>query len=322
MNIYFLLPPRASLHYGFHNVYLQLVLFLKEKYSANLIFSDSNDYIFIEKYNHQMRDCELIIDDEENDRLIILSFCESRNWGNGEKVNDVWNILTQRNNSNDIILITHYTNWFHKDVDFSNDFNFKVLKTTFYPFNPWIYNEHFYHLRKLIKNEDLIDNIFYLSTTRREDPYKIYELGYGTNPDLRFTAEQYLENAIKHKVGLAISSSAELCYREIDYMAVGLPTLRLEYMITTNPPLIANYHYISVDREKYNLFGTKDNLNWGPHYDREGGEKYVKAYIERFLEVKDDYDFLSFISKNAYQYFKENSSPENKMNKIIKILNF
>lgn len=61
--------------------------------------------------------------------------------------------------------------------------------------------------------------------------------------------DQYLEMAIKYKVGLGISSLAELCYRDIEYMAVGIPMIRLEYVTKTNPPLIPNFHYIAVDRK-------------------------------------------------------------------------
>jgi hypothetical protein len=322
MNVYFVFPENLYMKMGFHRFFLDIVLYLKEKCSANIIQNEINkDFIFIEKYNHEMRDCELIIEDEKNDKLIVLSVCESRNWGNEDKNNDIWNILTERNNPNDAIVITHYTSWFHHGMDFTNQYNFKIFKTSFFPFNPWINNEYFYKLRKFKKQDDFIDKMFFMSSTRREDPFKLYELGYCTNPDLRYTAEMYLNNAINYKVGLSFSSVAELCYREIDYMGIGLPTLRLEYKITTNPPLIPNYHYISVDRDKYDLYGKENDMEWGTHIDRLGGEKYVNAYIERFLEVKDDYDFLSFISKNAYNYFQENCTQENSLKNIIKMLN-
>lgn len=322
MNVYFVYPDNLYQKLGAHGFFLDIVLYLKEKYSANIIENDPDKgYIFIEKYNHEMRDCELIIEDEENDKLTIISFCESMGWGNGTKVNNIWSILTERNNPKDTIVIVHYTSWFHHDDDFSNQYNFKILKTSFFPFNPWINNDYFYKLRKFKKEKHFIDKMFFLSTTRREDPFKLYELGYCTNPDLRYNTESYLNMAINYKVGLAISSVSELCYREIDYMGIGLPTLRLEYKITTNPPLIPNYHYISIDRDKYNLYGKKNESEWGAHLDRGGGENYIKAYIERFLEVKDDYDFLSYISKNANDYFKKNCTSENILNNTIKMIN-
>ena len=322
MNIYFLLPENFYSKIGLHGFFLDIVIYLKENYSAKIIQPDvDSGYIYIEKYDHQMRDCELIIEDEENDKLTILSVCESRAWGNGTKVNDIWDVLVKRNNPNDTIIISHYSSWFHHSADFSNQYNFKIFKTSFFPFNPWINNDYFYKLRKLKKQNDFIDKMFFGSTTRREDPFKLYELGYCSNPDLRLNAEMYLNTAIEYKVGLAFSSVAELCYREIDYMGIGLPILRLEYKITTNPPLIPNYHYISVDRDKYGLYGKQNDEGWGTHFDRLGGEKYVNAYIERFLEVKDDYDFLSYISENAHNYFQENCIQENRLKNIIKLIN-
>lgn len=322
MNVYFVYPENLYQKLGFHSLFLDIVLYLKEKYSANIIQNETDKcYIFIEKYNHEMRDCELIIEDEENDKLTVISICESMGWGNGTKVNNIWEILKERNNPNDTIVITHYTNWFYHEMDFTKQYNFKIQRTSFFSFNPWINNEYFYKLRKFKNQNDFIDKMFFLSSTRREDPFKLYELGYCTDPDSKYPAEMYLNNAINYKVGLSISSVAELCYREIDYMGIGLPTLRLEYKTTTNPPLIPNYHYISVDRDKYNLHGKNNDKEWGPHIDRMGGENYVNAYIERFLEVKDDYDFLSFISKNAHDYYQENCTQENSLKNIIKMIN-
>jgi len=76
--------------------------------------------------------------------------------------------------------------------------------------------------------------------------------------------------------------------------------------------MIPNYHYISVNREDL----PKDsNLDCG------GGEEYIKKYVKRFEEVKNDFEFLEFISKNAREYYQNYCSNENRVNNMIKKLN-
>jgi hypothetical protein len=134
--------------------------------------------------------------------------------------------------------------------------------------------------------------------------------------------EKYFDDVINYKVGLSVAGRGELCYRDIEYMAVGLPMLRLEYITQTNPPLIPNYHYIAIDRAKYNLPGSPNSVEWGAHLDREGGEIYVQAYKERFLEVKNDYKFLDFISNNAREYYNQYCSSSNRLSHLLKLLDF
>jgi hypothetical protein len=40
----------------------------------------------------------------------------------------------------------------------------------------------------------------------------------------------------------------------------------------------------------------------------------------RFQEVVDDADFLSYISKNARDYYERNLSPQSRVNKTLDIL--
>ena len=75
-------------------------------------------------------------------------------------------------------------------------------------------------------------------------------------------------------------------------MALGIPFLRFEYISELNPNLIPNFHYISVERP--------DDLK----IDRIGNEEHARMLEKRFLEVKDDTDFLNFISNNARNYYE------------------
>jgi hypothetical protein len=120
--------------------------------------------------------------------------------------------------------------------------------------------------------------------------------------------ETYFNDIIKYKVGLSVAGRGELCYRDIEYMALGIPFLRFEYNTKLNPNLIPNYHYISIDRPK-DL--TKDRL---------GNKEHSKMLEKRFLEVKDDTEFLNFISNNARNYYETYLNRESRVAHTLNLL--
>lgn len=267
---------------------------------------------YIEEFDYHMLDCELIIYDEERDSLKIIS--------QSELYSSCWQVLTKRNNKNDILIVPQLYDWFKKNeetgedsMDFSQ-YNFKISSSVFYTIpHENINYEELYNQRKEKNFDQLEDKLFMLFTTQREDPYKLSKLGYLNEDTTPVSPTEYFKKAINHKIGLSIATLAEYCYRDIEYMAIGIPFLRVEYIRDLNPPLIPNYHYIAIDRKKYG-FGYYSGL------DRIGGDKYVQAYIDRFLEVKDDKDFLEFIANNAREYYLKYCSPENRLTHILNLL--
>jgi hypothetical protein len=323
INVYFFEPCSWLSYLGWHDVFLETSLHLKDKYNAKIIHKQGQQGVEERLQNlyldHASRDCELIIYDDEKDILKAISFCESRGdcW---DGKNDLWKLFTERNKKEDIFLVTQFSSWLPKE--YIHPYNFTLHTTPFYIFTPYTNPDFYWRLRKFRGYNNLVNKMFFLSTTRREDPFALREMGLSIEAQGNMNIDEYLNLAIQYKVGLAISSASELCYRDIEYMAIGLPMLRLEYVTQTNPPLIPNYHYIAIDRAKYNLPGSPGNLEWGSHLDREGGEIYVQAYKERFLEVKDDYNFLEFISNNAREYYNQYCSSLNRLSHLLKLLDF
>lgn len=182
-------------------------------------------------------------------------------------------------------------------------------------YSPWIYFpfniddlESFYEKRKTI--HQFIDKMYFRGTSIADRPIVThFNTDYlnGYNPI--GSPNTYFEDLIKYKIGLSIAGRGELCYRDIEYMALGIPMIRFNYLSELNPNLIPNYHYISINRP--------DDLI----IDRLGNESHAKLIEERYLEVKDDYEFLNFISKNARQYYTDYLSRENRVNHTIKLLN-
>jgi hypothetical protein len=178
---------------------------------------------------------------------------------------------------------------------------------------PYIDYNYYYTVRKFRGYDNLIDKMFCLFTTNRHDPHPMREMGLVSPSPGLLSIEDYLSLAIKHKMGLSVHGVAEVCHRDFEYLGIGLPMIRLEYMNDTlQPPLIPNYHYISVDRSQFPYDGNADRV---------GGPEYVEAYKNRFYEVKDDIEFLEFISTNAKDYFDKYCSPLNRTRHMLNLLN-
>jgi hypothetical protein len=69
---------------------------------------------------------------------------------------------------------------------------------------------------------------------------------------------------------------------------------------------------VSVDRPD----DFKDWMN----LDKTGTQIHADKIIKRYLEVKDDTDFLNFVSENAREYYKKYLSPDSSVDFTIKLL--
>jgi hypothetical protein len=270
--------------------------------SQYVIKSQTGGHLYVEVFDHNLSDCETLIYDDELDCLKAISFSEVRT--------PLFEIFQKRNNKNDILVILHQRSWglhnFNKD-----SFNFKLKNTTTYTLKSEGNFDYFYNKRQSLKYDNLIDKMFFRTTTGRGDEVELSKRNI-INPLFNpMPYEDYMELAIQYKVGLSIGAGYEICHRDIEYMAIGLPMLRLEYTSTYNPELIPNYHYISIDRDGFAFDSNKDNI---------GGEKYIEAYVKKFNEVKDNYEFLDFISTNANQYYKNNCTPSTRLKTMLNLL--
>lgn len=101
----------------------------------------------------------------------------------------------------------------------------------------------------------------------------------------------------------------ELCYRDIEMMSIGVPFIRVEFKSEIHNAFTPNYHYIVIPREDAYL-----------KFKEEGHQGVAQMFIDKYDEVKDDKDFLKFISKNQRKWYDENmrwpKSAELTMNKL------
>lgn len=286
-----------------HDVICELGEYLSDKHHYSFQ-TQVGGHLYIADFNYHIPDCEILIYNKETDCLKAVSFSERRT--------PLFTIFQTRNNPNDILVVLHHRSW---GIYGEEQFEFKLKRTTTYTLhNIHLKNgfDYFFNERLSIKHDKLIDKMFLRTTTGRGDEVELSKRNIINPLFSRIGYVEYMKLAIQYKIGLSIGAGYEMCHRDIEYMAIGLPMLRLEYTDKYSPELIPNYHYISIDR--------KNEFEFDSHKDNVGGEKYIQAYVNRFNEVKNDYAFLDFISSNANKYYKSNCSPETRLQTVLKQL--
>jgi hypothetical protein len=263
----------------------------QQRFKVNLKNQTSCDNCFL------LLECEYVIEFEDTGEIYIMSVSDDLTYAT---LNEKNNPLVKK------VLISQFDREKIKS-HVGSDFIDK--------YSPWIYFpctiddlEFFYEKRKTIPQ--FIDKMYFRGTSISDRPIVTH---FNTNYLNGYTPigcpNTYFEDLINYKIGLSIAGRGELCYRDIEYMALGIPMIRFNYFSELNPNLIPNYHYISINRPEDLII------------DRLGNESHSKLIEERFLEVKDDYEFLNFVSKNAKQYYSDYLSRENRVNHTIKLLN-
>jgi hypothetical protein len=281
-----------SKNYRYYNIFFSnFIDFLKTKFDVEedtyFEFANSKSYnlsLLSEITKSDLLECEMIIENSSKKEFVVLSVSDS---------------LTGA-------ILNHQSNPFCKKILVSQ-FNEDVLKTHsseehFHKFKPWVYFPYNnfdlnskYEKRKNIPN--FIDKFCFWGTSMEDRKIiKHFNSEYfdGGLPIGDF--DSYSDKLISYKVALSIAGRAEFCYRDIENFGMGVPIIRFEYINKMSPPLIPNFHYISIKRP--------NELIW----DRLGDLEHAKMIEERFLEVKDDKDFLNFISENSRKYYLDNLS--------------
>lgn len=284
---------------------------LTEKLSEKYQIEENRYYKFAnsQKYEIQLKnrtkdflylnECEYVIENLDTGDFYILSVADD--------YTDC--ILGERNNPH------------LKKVLLAQFIDYKLrhhVGDNFDKYSPWIYFpqhtndfESLYFKRKNITNKD---RRLYFRGNILDRPILDFFDDSLYNPHNVCNSQEYFDELINFEVGLSIAGRGEMCYRDVEYMALGIPFIRYEYQNKMFENLIPNFHYISID---YDTTIPKHN---DVHTDRLGLEIHAKKIIERYHEVIDDKSFLSFIAKNAREYYIRNLSTLNRVEYTMKIL--
>lgn len=257
------------------------------------------------------RDC--IIENLDKKKFVVL--------GTNKYVAKLLN-YTQSNDCNSV-LSAHFSYRFNleaalklKGYDLSN---LTKIKPWFFPF----FNEFDtdFLREKRNKKTEFIDNLFFkgggigpgnksllknIKNSPHTPPYRklVYELEKrGIVDTRRVNYQKYLDTLISHKLGLSyyidldyIMNSwkhpGEMCYRDMEMIAVGLPYIRIEYKSNLYNGLYPDYHYISISRE-----------DAYQKYYSEGIKGLADLFENKYKEVINNKEVLNFISKNQIEWF-------------------
>lgn len=287
----------------------ELTIELNKKYNVieNRYFEEAHQNRFNVKFDSMisenglnLMECEYVIENIDNGEFYILSVADMMSQC----------MLDEKHNPK------------LKKVLLSQFIDYEVkhhTKEYYEKYSPWIYFpstiknlDQYYTERKQIST--FFDKMCFWGMTSERPILQYFNNFLLDGPNYIGDQDKYFSNLIKYKVALSISGIGELCYRDIECMAVGVPIIRFQYQTDLYEPLIPNYHYISVDYDK--TIPKHNEI----YTDRLGNYTHSSQIENRFKEVKDDLDFLNFISNNARKYYEDNLTSPNRVNKTLKIL--
>ncbi len=253
-------------------------------------------YFTMNDRDFYISECELVLDLETH--VVAVTFLDN--------ASNLLDLIRHRNNPNDRLIYSQPDNagW---------DIPEKVVRGIYVTQDPSINLEMYYDLRRVRSNfiDKMIFRGNYMGVGRGSINY-LMQSQYSSDFEGPHTlnSDQYFHDLIKYKVGLSLPGIGELCYRDLEYMAIGLPMLRFDYEYPLNPPLIPNHHYISIPRP--------ENLPWLD--ERTGSAEIAQMYIDRFNEVRHDEELLKEISRNAKQYYEDFFSPRVRVQRVLSLM--
>lgn len=299
MKVYTTLLDNKNNWRSWMDMFYRLSKNLETNYNAEII-SQVGSHLRIDFIDHNLPDCEVVIYDDEKDILYAMSLSETQT--------RLWDVFCERNKKEDVFILVGQEEWGMANKDLSV-LNFQLKQCTYYTFLANHDYDHFYNIGLKTPFSERKDKLFFKCATGRVDAFTLEKQGYITcDVDAIVDIVKYCESAITHKVGLTIAGNLEMCYRDIENMALGVPNLRFEYCNKYDPQLIPNVHYIAVERGE---------LAFDTYQDLRGSDINVQKYINRFNEVKDDYDFLQYVALNARQYYEQYCSKDNNVNLLL-----
>jgi hypothetical protein len=254
------------------------------------------------KFGHEviLSDVDCIIENTNNQEYVVLSFTEYFN-------NVAVHLL--RSDKCKKMLLTHFNpSYLFDRLKRDNLVNkCSLVSPWFFPPGVEYDSLPYRNLRKVsTKNQKL----FFRGSGVSKNSYrstvsylldKYYFLGGGG-----IVFDEYMKEIALSTIGLShyqdldkyvtpFDYTGEWCYRDTEYMSVGLPFIRVEFKDTVYDSIIPGKHYISIPRE-YAL----------EIYKKEGDEGVSRLYEDAFLKYKDEEDYLEYISQNQTEWFDKN----------------
>jgi hypothetical protein len=293
--------------YRYYNIFFDnLVDTISQKHDViqNRYYIDSHSKFFTttllcNKTIH-LKECEMIIENFDTHEIKILSISDQLS----PLVLNLFNDADSKSSITKVLICQFDKNNIqnHCNSDISNIYSPWI----YFPFNDYSF-DLFFNKRKTLK---LINKLYFRGSGLEHRPIvkylKNYDKFHGGNPIGPFNL--YAEEAIKYSIGLSCAGVGQFCYRDIEYMAMGIPFLRFEFNNELYPNLIPDFHYISA--------GPKISLN----AEHNANIDIVEKLISKFEAICTDQDFLSYIAHNAREYYLNYIQSPNSVYHTCKLL--
>lgn len=244
-------------------------------------------------------DVECVIENTKTKEIKLLSFTE---YFNSYAVHIAKSIQCTKT------LLSHFNStnlyyWLRRENSISAISKIKPwIFLPFQQFNVDLYREK----RKTIK--ELNNQMFWLGSG--VDAYRkmiriIEEKGF-LQKIVPVSHDDYLNRMINSKIGISyyldlnkyttpFDHPGEFCYRDIEYMLLGIPFIRIEFKDTIHNPLLPNIHYISIPREQAYV-----------EYEKNKDLGVANLYINKYNEIHNDQLFLDYITNNQLHWADTN----------------
>ena len=118
----------------------------------------------------------------------------------------------------------------------------------------------------------------------------------------------YLKEMSDYTCCLSLPGATEICNRDIESFAIGLPVMRPLLHTNYPDPLIPDYHYI-------NCYSDCKYWSGVPYY--ENFAEVGRAMMVYWNRVKSNTEYLNFIAKNARDWYLRNCTVKNNINYVI-----
>lgn len=240
-------------------------------------------------------DVDCVIENLDTKQFVVLSFTE---YFNSYVVHYLKSEFCQK------VCVTHFSyrniyDWLKRDR-----LTHKLDKVS-----PWFFGSYdefdIDYYRNIRQNTPTLnDELFFKGSGidgYRQAVKILHDKGIVDNSNLRF--DMYFDKLATSKCALsyymdldkyytAFHHPGEFCYRDMEYMSLGVPYIRIEYKDAVYNGLIPNHHYITIPREYAYVI-----------YNQSGNEGVANLIEEKYYEVINDDALLNYISKNQIEWF-------------------
>jgi hypothetical protein len=164
-----------------------------------------------------------------------------------------------------------------------------LTKGIYYPKNLGSYIELTKHKEPILIKDRPHGELYFAGKLWRIRKKIIPRLGEHCKITGNMKYNDFIDYNANSRITLCLPGNGDLCHREIECFGVGTPVLSPTLANELADPLIPNKHYVEV----------KIDLKSHPR-------RIANAIIKRYEEIKNDIDFLQYISYNCYEWYKRN----------------